>query len=120
MPRGHHHAVLAVRPDSLPRVVGVQDSTTPLACGGGSNCALATRRRRFLDLRDQREIRQREVLALAEQRFAELAGKRVDEAVPIVESGRVAPLPKVGKGLTRDSGLSQIKRHHVDAGRLNQ
>ena len=66
------------------------------------------------------EVCSREVFALAEQRFPELAGERVGEAVAVVESGRVPPFPKVGKRPARDLGLSEIDRHYLDAGGFNQ
>ena len=43
-----------------------------------------------------------------EQRFPELAGERVGEAVPVVESGRVPPVPEVGERPARDLGLGEI------------
>ena len=68
----------------------------------------------------QGEICPREVITLAEQRFPELAGERVSEAVAVVESGRVSPLPKVGERPPRDLGLGEIDRHHLDAGGFEQ
>ena len=68
----------------------------------------------------QGEICPREVITLAEQRFPELAGERVREAVAVVESGRVAPFPKVGERPPRDLGLGEIDRHHLDAGGFDQ